>query len=175
MAKPIRVWDGTQWQDLTTQLQDLSIYAPKVAPGLTNAALTGITSIEEVLERVNVSATAATGTINFDFVPNFGITFYTANATANWTLNVRGSSTQTLNSLLAVGQALTVVFMNTNGTTAYYQTGFQIDGSATTVRWQGGSAPTAGNASSTDVYSFTIIKTATTPTYTVLGSLTRFA
>jgi hypothetical protein len=77
--------------------------------------------------------------------------------------------------MLAVGDAITVVFLNTNGATAYYPTVYQIDGSAVTPKWQGGTAPSAGNASSIDSYSLTIIKTASTPTYTVLGSQTRFA
>jgi hypothetical protein len=62
----------------------------------------------------------------------------------------------------------------TNGATAYYQTGFQVDGSSVTPKWQGGTAPSGGNASSVDVYTFTVIKTASA-TFTVLGSLTRFA
>jgi hypothetical protein len=67
------------------------------------------------------------------------------------------------------------VFLNTNGATPYYPTTFQIDGSAVTPKWQGGTAPTAGNASSIDAYTFTIIKTAATPTYTVLAAQTKFA
>jgi hypothetical protein len=58
----------------------------------------------------------------------------------------------------------------TNGATAYYQTALNIDGVAQTVKYSGGTAPSAGNASSIDAYSFTIIKTAATPTYTVLGA-----
>lgn len=128
-----------------------------------------------LIEPVVVSATAATGTINYDVLTNRNVLYYNANASANWTLNVRGSSTVTLNSILSVGESITVVFMATNGTTAYYATGFQVDGTATTVRWQGGTTPTSGNASSTDVYSYTIVKTAATPTYFVLGTQTRFA
>jgi hypothetical protein len=99
---------------------------------------------------------------------------YTSNATGNWTLNVRGSASTSLNSILTTGDSITVVFLNTNGVSAFYQTGFQIDGSAVTPKWQGGTAPSAGNASSIDTYVFTIIKTASA-TYTVLGSQTRFA
>jgi hypothetical protein len=125
-------------------------------------------------ERTTVSATAATGTINFDVVTQ-GVLYYTTNASANFTLNIRGSSGATLNSILAVGDAITVVFLNTNGSTAYYATAYQIDGSAVTPKWQGGTAPTSGNASSIDAYSITIVKTASTPTYTVLASQTKFA
>jgi hypothetical protein len=119
-------------------------------------------------ERWTVSATAATGTVAFDAVTQ-GALYYTTNASGNWTLNVRGNSGTTLNSILAVGDTITVAFLVTNGATAYYQTGFQVDGSAVTPKWSGGTAPASGNASSIDAYSFTIIKTAATPTYTVLG------
>jgi len=140
--------------------------------------ITGGTSTNSILvspeERTTVSATAATGTINFDAVTQ-SVLYYTTNSSANWTLNVRGSSGVTLASMLAVGDAITVVFLATNGATAYYPTVYQIDGVAVTPKWQGGITPSAGNASSIDAYSLTIIKTAATPTYTVLASQTKFA
>ena len=101
--------------------------------------------------------------------------YYTSNASANWTLNVRASSGATLTSTLAVGDAVTIAFLVTQGTTAYYPSAHTIDGTSVTPKWQGGTAPTAGNASSTDAYVYTIIKTASTPTYLVLASQTKFA
>ena len=120
-------------------------------------------------ERWTTSATSATGTVNFDAVTQ-GALYYTSNASGNWTLNIRGDGSTTLNSILAVGDTITVSFLVTNGGTAYYQTGFQIDGSSVTPKWSGGTAPAAGNASSIDAYLFTILKTAATPTYTVFGA-----
>ena len=120
-------------------------------------------------ERTTISATAATGTVNFDAVTQ-GVLYYTTNASANWTLNVRGSSGATLDSILTTGDAITVSFLVTNGSTAYYQTAFNIDGSAVTPKYSGGTAPASGNASSIDVYTYTIVKTAATPTYTVFGA-----
>jgi hypothetical protein len=120
-------------------------------------------------ERTTVSATAATGTVNFD-ASTQGVLYYTSDATANWTLNVRGTSGTTLNSILATGDAITVNFLVTNGATAYYQTAFNIDGSAVTPKYSGGTAPASGNASAIDVYTYTIVKTAATPTYTVFGA-----
>jgi hypothetical protein len=96
-------------------------------------------------------------------------------ATGNFTLSVRGNSGTTLDSLLTVSDSITVAFAVTNGATAYYMTEFRVDNVAQTVKWQGGAAPTAGNANSVDVYVFTILKTDATPTYVVLGSLTQFA
>jgi hypothetical protein len=140
-----------------------STYAPLATPTLTSPI---IISPEE---RTTVSATAAATTVNFD-ASTQGVLYYTSNATANWTLNIRGTSGTTLSSILAVGDAITVSFLVTNGSTAYYQTAFNIDGSAVTPKYSGGTAPASGNASSIDVYTYTIIKTAATPTYTVFGA-----
>ncbi len=125
-------------------------------------------------EDVNVVASAATGTINLE-VGTASVWYYTTNATANHTLNIRYSSSVSLNTALAVGDAITVVWMNTNGATAYYPNVIQIDGTTVTPKIQGGTAIAAGNASSIDVYVFTIVKTAATPTYVVLESQTKFA
>jgi len=120
-----------------------------------------------------ISATAATGTINYD-ASTQSVLYYTTNASANWTLNVRGSSSISLNTLMSTGQSLTIAFLVTQGTTAYYQSAMTIDGTSVTPKWQGGTAPSAGNASSVDVYSFTIVKTGSAA-FTVLGSQTKFA
>jgi hypothetical protein len=138
----------------------------------TKAASTSPTLTTPVIispeERMTVSATAATGTINFDAATQ-GVLYYTSNASADWTLNVRGNSGATLNSILVTGDAITVAFLVTTGSTAYKHSALTIDGSAQTVKWSGGTAPSAGNASSIDAYSFTIIKTASA-TFTVLGA-----
>lgn len=130
-------------------------------------------SLATTKETMTVSATAATGTINFD-ASTQGILYYTTNATANWTLNVRGNSSTTLNTLMNTSDSLTIVFMVTQGSTAYYGSSFSIDGTTITPKWQGASSPTAGNASSIDAYTFTIVKTGSAA-YTVFGSQTRFA
>jgi len=119
-------------------------------------------------ERTTVSATAATGTVNFD-AQTQGVLYYTSNASGNWTLNVRAASGVTLDSILTVGDAITVNFLVTNGSTAYYQTAFNIDGSVVTPKYSGGTAPASGNASAIDVYTYTIVKTASA-TYTVFGA-----
>jgi hypothetical protein len=122
-------------------------------------------------EDVNVVASAATGTINFD-VATASVWYYTSNATANHTLNFRYSSGTALNSALATGDAITLVWLNTNGSTAYYPNVIQIDG--TTVTPKVPAAISSGNASAIDAYSFTIVKTASA-TFTVLETQTKFA
>ena len=126
-----------------------------------------------MLEQMTISATAATGTINFDAITQ-SVLYYTTNASGNFTMNVRGSSGVTLNNSMVTGQSLTIAFLCTNGSTAYYQTAMTIDGTSVTPKWQGGTAPSAGNASSIDSYVYTIIKTGAA-TFTVLASQTKFA
>jgi hypothetical protein len=144
-----------------------STYAPLTGAALTRPVLTS------AFETVTASATAATGTVNVD-ISTSAVKYYTANSSADWTFNFRGDGSTTLNSLLSSGQSATVAFLVTNGSTAYRPTAFQVDGVAVTPKWQGGSAPIAGNASSIDSYTFTIVKTASA-TYTVLASQVRFA
>ena len=180
--------NGIKW---AATLSGLTLTSPTVntatvaTPTITNGTVDGAaitagsltaTLVDQLEENWNVVASAATGTINFD-VKTASIWYYTTDASADWTINVRGDGSTTLSSLLAVNDSITVVFMAANGATAYKpaSAGFQIDGSAVTPKWLGGSAPSAGNASSIDVYSYTILKTAATPTYTVLASQTKFA
>jgi len=145
------------------------------SPTVNTASITGGTLVNTVIkgleEDVNVVASAATGTINFD-VETASIWYYTSNASANHTLNFRYNSSTSLDSAMATGDAITLVWLNTNGTTAYYPNTIQIDGSAVTPKVP--AAISAGNASSIDAYSFTIIKTASA-TFTVLETQTKFA
>jgi hypothetical protein len=124
------------------------------------------------LELVTVSATAATGTINYD-VTTQSVLYYTTNASANWTVNFRASSGTSLDTAMATGEAITVVFLVTQGATAYYNNAVTIDGSSVTPKYQGGTAWTAGNASSIDAYSYTIVKTGSAA-FTVFAAQTQF-
>jgi len=124
-------------------------------------------------ETTTISATAATGTINYD-VTTQSVLYYTSNASANWTVNFRGSSGTSLNTLMSTGQSITVAFLVTQGATAYYNNVVQVDGSAVTPKWQGGTAPTAGNASSIDGYTYTIVKTGNAA-FTIFAAQTKFA
>jgi hypothetical protein len=130
-------------------------------------------SVDYIKETTTVSATAATGTINYD-VATQSIVYYTTNASANWTLNLRGSASATLNSLMSIGQTISVTFMVTQGATAYYNSALQVDGASVTPKWQGGATPTAGNINSVDAYTYAIVKTANA-TFTVFATQSKFA
>jgi hypothetical protein len=131
------------------------------------------TTLAAALEKVTISATAATGTINYDLSTQ-SILYYTSNASANWTVNIRGNSGTTLNSMMATGQSVTMTFLVTQGATAYYNSAVTIDGASVTPKWLGGSAPSAGNINGVDVYTYTVIKTGSAA-YTVFASQSRYA
>jgi hypothetical protein len=133
----------------------------------------GAAAIQQTAEKVTNSATAATGTINFDAITQ-AVLNYTTDASGNWTLNIRGDGTNSLDSIMDTGESLTIAHIVKQGGTAYYNSAVQVDGGAVTPEWQGGSAPTGGNASSLDVYTYTVIKTGAAA-FTVLASQTQFA
>jgi hypothetical protein len=130
-------------------------------------------NIEALFEAATITASAPAATTNFDVLTQ-AVQYYTTNASANFTFNIRGDSTTSLNTIMATGQSCTIALLVTNSSTAYYPTVYQVDGTAVTPKWQGGTAPTAGNASALDVYVLTVIKTASA-TFTVLASQTKFA
>ena len=158
--------------ELNTAITDANIASIAGTETLTNKTLTSPVLISPE-ERTSVSTSAPTATTNLDIV-TAGTHLFTANSTSNITLNIRGDGSTTLNSLVAVGDSITVVALITNGSTAYYPNVIQIDGNTVTPKYQGGTAPSAGNASSIDAYVFSIIKTASA-TFTVLASQTKFA
>jgi len=132
----------------------------------------GTGKIQAIKEKVTVTAVATTGATNYDFLTQ-AVLFHTTTATGNFTINLRGSSSTSLTNMLSVGESVTGAFLNTN--TTFFVSTITIDGSSTnvTLEYQGGSAPTAGNAG-IDAYTFTAIKTSTTPAYTILAAQTQF-
>lgn len=119
----------------------------------------GIASFRGAFEDCLISATAITGAINIDY-KTAPVIVFTSNAAGNWSFNIRGDGATTINSLMAIGQMLTLAVEVPQGATAYYCTTITVDGAAAAqLIWQG-AAPTAGNVSGTDVYLIRVIKTA---------------
>jgi len=137
-----------------------------------NLALTNVT-ITTIQEPANVTATAANATINMDLLNN-AVLYLTSNATGNFTVNFRGTSATSLNNVMSNNTSVACTVLATQGNTAYYNSVVQVDGSSVTPKWQGGTAPTSGNASSIDSYTYVIIKTGSAA-FTVLAAQTKFA
>lgn len=139
----------------------------------TGAATTLAMLIQNASEVVTISATAATGTIAYNIVTQ-SVLYYTSSAAANWTVNLRGDGSNSLDSLLSTGQSVTVAFLVTQGATAYYNSAVQVDGTAVgvTTRWIGG-APSAGTINSVNAYTYTILKTGAA-TFSVFASVSAF-
>jgi hypothetical protein len=171
-------YDGATWQsfgtgDVTGLTAGAGITITNASgPVPTIAVSTGAT-LTSPEETVTISGTAATGAINIDTLTS-SVNIRTSNASGNWTINVRGDGTTTLDSLMAVGTQVSVVFESPQGATAYYPTALTIDGGAVTPKWLGGTAPSSGNINSTDVYVYTIRKTGAA-TFTVIASQSKFA
>jgi hypothetical protein len=183
--------NGTDVVDATTHLTSLTLGTPlplasggvgsntaagarstiSAAKSGTNTDITSLQPLAYAIETATVVGSGATGTINVDAITQ-SVLFYTTNATANWTINIRGDGTTTLNSLLATGQAITIAVFATIGAVGYYNNVVQVDGVTLTPKWQG-TVPSVGNTSSIDAYTYTVLKTGSA-TYTVFASQTKF-
>jgi hypothetical protein len=133
--------------------------------------LNGESKIFGVFENATISTTYIT-TFTYDVLTQ-AVYFQNVNLGSNFTVNLRGNSSTALNAVLATGESATVALITKQGNTTFYNNVIQVDGTTVTAIWQGGSAPTAGNASSNDVYTYTAIKTAAS-TYTILAAQTQF-
>ena len=139
-----------------------------------NANVSSQLRVVSVVEPSAFVAVAANGTIALDYLGAASTYYYTANASANWTINVRANSTLTMNSIMSTGDVATVTMLATQGSPAYFANVIQVDGSTVTPKWQGGTAPTSGNVNSIDGYTLTVMKTGS-GTFTVFASQTKFA
>jgi hypothetical protein len=139
---------------------------------LTTLTVVGTSTIQQAKEKVNLDASPSTGTENFNLLDS-AIIYKTANASSNFTINLRGNVSTTLDSIMSNGQSLTCTFLNTNGANTYYANVIQVDGNTITPKWIVNGTPTSGTLSGIDSYTFNVIKTASS-TFTVLGSKVGF-
>lgn len=169
-ANGVEVVTLTGTQTLTNKtLTSPSIDTVEITGSITAAAL----KVPNIIENGTYGSVTWASTMNYDVLTQ-SVWYVTTNTANNWTLNIRGSSATTLASLMSNGDIITIAMIVENDATAFYNTAVQIDGVAVTPKWQGGGAPSAGSASAHDSYSYTIIKTASTPTYLVFASQVKF-
>ena len=172
-ASAVIFCDGTNFFSATTlNFIDGNLTVTGSATANTGS-FTSLLTVPEINERATITGTGAGANVNFDTLTQTVLYFSTA-STANSTVNIRGNSGTTLNSLMSTGQSTCVALFLTNTSTAYYPSVIRVDGVTVTPLWQGGIAPTGGNTNSVDVYSFNIIKVADA-TFGVFASQTQFA
>lgn len=171
--------NGTTWQS-TTPAAGVSLSGTNTWTGTqtftgNNNAIGAV--LIDVAETANINASAISSAVTYQIAQQ-AVYYFTGNTSGNFSVNLTFTvvpDTVTLDSVMSIGQSMTVALLATQGGTAYYNNSVQVDGttSGVTTKWQGG-APTGGNASSIDVYTYTVIKTASA-TFTVLASQTKFA
>ena len=134
--------------------------------------MTGTFGISEVIENV-VLDTTTSGTLNFD-VKSQGVLYLTDSATSNRTINFRYDSLNTLNSIMSNGESISsTVLMTVGADSAYYLNSYLIDNDSTSLKWSGATAPSGGNTSSVDIYTFSIVKK-DSANFTVFGTQSQF-
>jgi hypothetical protein len=172
-ASAVIFCDGTNFFSATTlNFIDGNLTVTGSATANTGS-FTSLLTVPEINERATITGTGAGANVNFDTLTQT-VLYYSAASTANSTVNIRGNSGTTLNSLMSTGQSTCVALFLTNTSPAYYPSVIRVDGVTVTPLWQGGIAPTGGNTNSVDVYSINVIKVADA-TFSVFASQTQFA
>jgi hypothetical protein len=139
-----------------------------------SATITGTTEIQQIFEKATINAGAGSSTINFD-VQTSAVVVYEGATTTGHTVNLRGSSGSTLDSLMSTGQSVTIVLILNSGSTAGKVSSITVDTTGTTsIKWFGGTSYPSGSGSNAyDVYTITAMKK-TTNSWLVFASQSRF-
>lgn len=165
----LTVTDPTADRTITLPNESMTVAGRDVAQTFTaKQTIAATQKVQQSLEKITITAAAPAATQNFDWLTQ-AIQYFTTNGANNWTLNVRGDGSNSLDSLMAVGESITLTVMAEMGGTPYYANAMTIDGGAVTPKWVGGTAPSAGDASCINLYTYTIVKTAAA-TFTVVAS-----
>ena len=126
------------------------------------------------VEEGSYDTNALNGEFDFEF-ENGHVQTHTGSTAGTYFPDFRVSSSQSLSSVMGVGDVVSATLIVTASNTAHYCTaGIKIDNSTSnvTIEWIGSSAPSAGKGAGYDIYSFTIQKTAATPAYLVIVNAT---
>ena len=131
-----------------------------------NVTATGNVAISGRIDKTTIRESVADTSVSASVVTaNYatGDIFYIGTAPAsNFTVNLTNAPTDD-------GKAITVVLFVTQGATGYYPNVVQVAGSAQTIKWANGAAPTpTSSAGKIDIFSFTFVRRSAA--WTVFGS-----
>jgi len=155
----------------TAKIAALNVTNEKIAADAVSSAK--IAPLVNLQEDTSILAAAFDATTNIDLLTN-SVYYNPIAADTNFKVNFRADASTPLNSIMTIGNTISAAVMVTNTGSPYYINAFEVDGSSVTPKYQGGTAFSAGNANSIDVYTFSIIKTADT-TFTMLVAQTKHA
>tara|TARA_B000000532_G_scaffold100960_1_gene80999 strand:+ start:187 stop:909 length:723 start_codon:yes stop_codon:yes gene_type:complete len=134
--------------------------------------LTGSANLSGLLrEQVKIVA-GKLNTNSYIYLEDGMVHYYTTAETTSITPNITYSASTTLDSVMSVGETISVTVITTRSTAAPHTSTFLVDNNVPTTHWVGGSAPTDGGASGVDIFTNTIIKTAA-GTFTNIANLTK--
>jgi hypothetical protein len=187
--QPNQVW----WVEKRTTLYRLYLYAGVLNTKKNQVVSTAVmpnTMQTSPIINANVNNAAPSGTQNLYVTTNCTTVIYESNAKNSFTFNLSATTNSTtvsgitvsgqqFNSLLVSGQTMPINIWVKQGSSgaSYYCTGLKIDGvsqaNGTSLFWQGGTAPTSGNANGVDLYTFNVAKVGNNK-YMTLASLTKF-
>ena len=130
----------------------------------------GLSAYGYKIEEGAYGTTALNGLFNLNLTDGH-VQEFNAATSGNYVPNFRISPSVSLGSKMGVGD-VTAATIIVQSSSHYCLNQFRIDGAQTgiTTSWVGGSAPSAANGSGYDIYSFTIMKTSTTPTYHIIAN-----
>ena len=173
---------------------DLTLSGNLTVNGTTTTIDTAVTAVDSLEVDGNINVGAGLSAYGFkieqgtsDTTSNIGATHsfnlgtghiqrFSAASGSNYSPNFRIDASTTLNSKMNVGD-VTAATLIVASSSHYCLNTIQVDGTqvGVTTSWIGGSAPTAANGSGFDIYAFTIMKTASTPTYHIIANATSAA
>ena len=148
----------TDASDITGTFTSITSSGPVTASGYVEKWL--INTIDTSIGNLSLNASTNTSYL------------YTMPQTSNFTLNVRGNASTTLNNTMATGDQLTITFIYNNSSATWYPLSFYIDGVSQYPFWQGGVTLNSG-LTNFNALVFTIVKTGNAG-FTIFASQTRF-
>ena len=156
---------------------DIGNQGPQGQLNVDGETVTGLFKIKSLMETITIdsSTTLNYATYNWDLLSSGNFKYFTnALGGSFFTMNIRGDGSNSLNSIMNTGDSIVIAFLVTSNLERFTSS-LRIDGTVQSIKWIDAYPPSGGSSSpALDMYTFTILKTASA-TYTVLGSLGRYA
>jgi len=118
----------------------------------------GLTTQKMLKEQIKFVAGKLSDNTNID-LENGMVHHFSLTETTSSTPNIRFNSSESLNSVMSDGEAVTVILIVSAASAGYFNN-VNCGASSVSIYWLGGSGPSSGGSGSKDIYSLNIIKNA---------------